>query len=64
MSEQRAKVTWGMAAQIAAWLIGVLLAYGTISARVAVLESRVNGTDARMERIENKLDRVLDRLPK
>jgi hypothetical protein len=45
------------------------MVYAAMSARIAVIETRqgesdrrISATDGRMERIENKLDRVLERL--
>lgn len=41
-------------------VIAVLLAWGTANARVSVLESQQRGIDQRMERIENKIDRLYE----
>lgn len=58
----RLRVSWSVAIQIVAWLVAVLLAYGAVDARVAVLESKQGLLERQIERIENKLDRVLERL--
>ena len=59
---ERAKLSMRAAMTILGWIVSVLLAYGAVNARVAVLESRVSDTHDRMERIENKVDRILERL--
>lgn len=55
----RIKLSQTTAIQIVTWLIAGLLTYGAVSERVAVLESRVNGLEKQLERIESKLDRAL-----
>lgn len=47
---------------VVGWLVAALLAYGAVNARVAVLESRVQDGSSRMERIEQKLDRIWERV--
>jgi hypothetical protein len=53
------KLSPGIATQIIGWLIAALLTYGAVSERVAVLETRVNGLERQLERIEHKLDLAL-----
>ena len=55
--------------QIVAWIVGGLMVYAALISRIAVIETRqgesdrrISASDGRMERIENKLDRVLVRL--
>lgn len=42
MTEQRIKVSTQVALTIVGWVVAVLLAYGAMNARVAVIEDRVN----------------------
>jgi hypothetical protein len=58
------KLKTSVAMQIVAWIVGILITYSVISARVAVVESKQNASDQRIERIENKLDRVLELMNK
>lgn len=51
-----------LAIQVIVWLIAALLTYGAINVRVAVVESKQVESDKRMERIENKIDRLLERV--
>lgn len=48
------------------WLVAGLRTYGAdtagLSNRVTVIETKQIETDKRMERIDNKLDRILERL--
>lgn len=61
----RLRFSWS----VVAWLLGVivtaLLTYGattnTVNARVSVLESQQEIGEKRLERIEDKLDRLLQR---
>lgn len=63
----RVRFSW----TVVAWLLGVivtaLLTYGattnTVNARVSVLESKQEAGEKRLERIEQKLDRLLERQP-
>jgi hypothetical protein len=65
----RVRLSTPFVVQIIAWIVGALMVYAAMSARIAVIETRqgesdrrISATDGRMERIENKLDRVLERL--
>ncbi len=58
----RIKVSPGLLVQIAIWLVSVLLAYGALSERIAVLESYRITDSQRMERVEAKLDTLLQRV--
>lgn len=58
------KLKTSVAMQIVAWIVGALITYSAISARVAVVESKQSASDQRIERIENKLDRVLELMNK
>lgn len=61
ISDQTA-VRLPLVAQFVVWLAMALLTYGAINARISVVETKQGESERRMERIENKLDRVLDRL--
>ena len=47
--------------KVITWLIAGLLAYGTVNARVAVLESRVDGLKADVSEIRNDVKTLLYR---
>lgn len=59
-SNGRIKVDPTVAIQIIAWIVAALVTYGAINARVAVVESKQTALEQRMERIENKIDRLLE----
>ena len=56
----RMKLDPTVALQILAWIIAAVFTYGAISSRVAVVESRQGDSERRMERIESKVDRLLE----
>jgi hypothetical protein len=54
----RFKLTWE---KILTWAIAALLAYGTVNARVAVLESRVDGLKSDVSEIRSDVKTLLYR---
>lgn len=58
----RFRLTPSFAFQIVAWIVAALLTYGAMSSRLAVVETRQGESDRRMERIENKLDVLIQRV--
>lgn len=58
----RFRLTPTFAFQIVAWIVAALLTYGAMSSRLAVVETRQGESDRRMERVEQKLDRIIERL--
>lgn len=54
----RIRIDWFL--QIVAWVVGLMVAYGAMSARVAVVESKQIDGERRMERMESKIDRLLE----
>lgn len=46
---------------IVVWIVGAVLTYGAVNARLSVIESKQQDSDSRLERIEDKLDLVLER---
>lgn len=48
---------------VVGWLVSILLAWGYMGARVAVVESKQGDSDRRIERIEQKIDILIDRRP-
>jgi len=52
-----------LAVQIAFWLVAAMLTYTAVVARVAVVEQQVTGIERRLDRIEGKVDALLDRRP-
>ena len=49
--------------QIGFWLVAAMLTYTAVVARVAVVEQQVTGIERRLDRIEGKVDALLDRRP-
>lgn len=47
--------------QIIGWMAAVLLTYGAVNARISVVESKQVESERRMQRIESKVDQLLDR---
>jgi hypothetical protein len=47
--------------QLAVWLIAALVTYGAVNARVAVLESRVDGLKADVAEIKGDIKTLLSR---
>lgn len=56
----RWKVDPMVALHLIGWLVFSLLTYGAVDSRVAVVESRQSDSERRLERIENKVDKLLD----
>lgn len=54
----RFRLSWD---KVVTWLIAGLLAYGTVNARVSVLESRVDGLKADVTEIRNDVKTLLYR---
>lgn len=54
-------ISTSLAMSIVVWIVGALLTYTVVHSRVAVIETRQTDADRRLERIENKLDAVLNR---
>ena len=63
-SDPRVRLTQGFVMQLITWIVAALLTYAAVNARVAVLETKEQSSEQRMERIENKVDRVLEVLRK
>lgn len=59
-SNGRIKVEPTVAIQVIAWIIAAVFTYGIINARVSVVESKQDASERRMERIEQKVDRLLE----
>lgn len=54
----RFRFTWK---DVLTWLIAFGIAWSTVTTRVAVLESRQDGIERRLDRMETKIDVLLDR---
>jgi hypothetical protein len=50
-----------VAVQVIAWLVGVLLAYGALSTRVAVTEAKVSTIQDDMREIKGDVKQLLQR---
>lgn len=64
----RIKVDPMVAFQVIAWIVAALITYGVMNARVSVMESHQNEIDRRqgegdrrLQRIEDKLDQLIQR---
>jgi len=55
------RISVKVALQVVAYIVAVLLAYAAVSTDIAVLKNEINTTEKRLERIENKVDRLLER---
>ena len=53
-------VSASLVMSIVVWVIGALLTYGVVNSRIAVIEEKQTESDRRLERIETKLDRLLE----
>lgn len=60
----KSRVSLTFALQILVWVVSAVMTYGAITNRIVAVETKQEETGRRMERIENKLDRVLERLPR
>lgn len=61
--EGRTSMSVNMVVQVAFWIIAAMLTYAAVVARVAVVENQVTSIDHRLDRIEAKVDALLDRRP-
>lgn len=43
-------------------VVAVILAYAAVTSRVSVVETKQSVTDQRLERLENKIDHILERV--
>lgn len=60
-SNGRIKISTSLVLQVGAWIIGVMVAYAAVTARLAVVESKQTETERRLLSIENKIDVLLTR---
>jgi hypothetical protein len=60
-SNGRIRIDPMVAFQVIAWIVAALVTYGAINARVSVVESRQGESDRRLQRIEDKVDQLLQR---
>ena len=62
---ERAKLSLVTAASLITFIVGLLITYfasvNTVNARVSVLESQQQQNDKSLQRIEQKVDRLLER---
>lgn len=59
----RFKLSPAQIAQVAVWLVTIMLAYGALSTRIAVLETKYDALSAQLSNISAKIDRLLERQP-
>lgn len=57
----RIKVRWEVIATVAAWLVGGLLAYGALDARISVLEDRYLRMQSDLSEIKSDVKALLRR---
>lgn len=55
------RIRWSVVIQVAGYVVMALLTYAAIESRVSVIESRQSDADRRLVRIEDKLDRLLEK---
>lgn len=60
-SDPAIRVRWSIVVQIIAYVLGLFVAYNAMNARLTTLETNRANDISRMERIESKLDRLLER---
>jgi hypothetical protein len=54
------RVRWSIVAQIIGWAVGLFVVYNAMTSRLTALETNRANDTQRMERIESKLDRLLE----
>lgn len=54
------KIRLDLVMQIVAWVVGVMVVYGALNARVSVLETKYDGVKEQLSLINLKLDRLMD----
>jgi hypothetical protein len=63
----RARLNWGLVLSVlglvVAWGTSSCRSYAAIEHRISVVETEQHDGDRRLERIEHKLDRLLERWP-
>lgn len=59
--DTRTSLSVSLAVQLAFWLVAAMLTYAAVVARVSVVENQVAGIERRLDRIETKVDQLLDR---
>lgn len=55
------KVAIGLALTLLGWIVTVALAWGGQGARISIVEAKQQENERRLERIEQKLDQLLQR---
>lgn len=58
--ESQIRLDRALAVQIVAWIVAALLTYGAVNARVSVVESKQYENERRLQRIEEKVDRLIE----
>lgn len=59
--EDKLRVRWDVIVTVVAWLVGGLLAYGALDARIRVLESQYLGTADDIREIKSDIKQLLRR---
>lgn len=54
------RVRWSIVAQVIGWAVGLFVVYNAMTSRLTALETNRANDTQRMERIESKLDRLLE----
>lgn len=60
-SDPALRVRWSIVAQLIAYVVGLFVIYNAMTSRLTMLETNRSNDIQRMERIESKLDRLLER---
>lgn len=61
LANGRIKIDPRLLITLVGWIVTIVLAWGYMGARVAVVETKQGDADRRMERIEGKIDRLIER---
>lgn len=60
-SDERLNVQWSIVFQVLGYILGLFVVYNAMTGRLTALETNRANDAMRMERMENKLDQLLQR---
>ena len=59
----RVRMGTGDIVRLVVWVVTITLAYGALSERISVLETKYDGLSYQLQKVNDKLDRLLERRP-
>lgn len=59
-AEPETKIRWSIIVQVVGWVVGLFMIYNAMDRRLTTVETNRQNDTLRMERIESKLDRLLE----